>query len=142
MDTPKDTPKPLTIGKLAAAANVNVETIRYYQRLNLIREPDKPIQGYRKYPASHISRIRFIKRSQQLGFTLKEISDLLELGDGHCQEVQELATQKIHKIDERISDLQAMSEALNDLLSRCHAGGQKDAQCALIEILANRTSSD
>lgn len=137
-----DTSKSLTIGKLAAAAEVNVETIRYYQRLNLISEPDKPAQGYRQYPTNYISRIRFIKRAQQLGFTLKEINDLLELGDGHCQEVQQLAGKKIQKIETRISDLQAMREALNDLLSQCSDNGLENAHCALIEILANRASSN
>ena len=75
-------PIKLTIGKLAQSAEVNVETIRYYQQKHLLVEPIKPPQGYRIYPESYINRIKFIKRAQQLGFTLKEVSELLELGDG------------------------------------------------------------
>ena len=74
----------MTIGNLAKAAGVNVETIRYYQRIGLVDEPDKPAQGYRRYPASIIDRIRFIKRAQELGFRLNEIIDLLSLNDGNC----------------------------------------------------------
>ncbi len=75
--------KPLTIGFLAGAAEVNVETVRYYQRFGIIDEPLKPFDGYRVYPPETVGRIRFIKRAKQLGFSLKEISELLELGDGH-----------------------------------------------------------
>ena len=71
----------LTIGRLAQSAGVNVETIRYYQRVGLLKEPEKPAYGYRHYPPDTVARIRFIKRAQQLGFTLEEISELLSLGD-------------------------------------------------------------
>lgn len=108
--------KSLTIGKLAAA-DVNVETIRYYQRLNLISKPLRPIQGYRQYPAEFLLRIRFIKRGQHLGFTLKEIQELLDLGDGHCLGVQQLTAGKIKTIEERISALEAMRGALKDLFA-------------------------
>jgi MerR family mercuric resistance operon transcriptional regulator len=67
----------LTIGRLAKSANVNVETVRYYQRVGLIKEPPKPPAGYRVYTGDTINRIRFIKRAQQLGFTLHEITELL-----------------------------------------------------------------
>ncbi|HHI94305.1 MAG TPA: MerR family transcriptional regulator [Gammaproteobacteria bacterium] len=125
----------LTIGKLAAAAGVNVETIRYYQRLKLIIEPAKPDQGYRHYPAEYVLRVRFIKRAQQLGFTLKEIQELLELGDGHCQQVQQLAQVKLKKIRERITDLTAMYDALDSLLTQCQTSEADDARCALIETI-------
>ncbi len=125
----------LTIGKLAAAADVNVETIRYYQRLKLIIEPAKPAQGYRHYPAEYVLRVRFIKRAQQLGFTLKEIQELLELGDGHCQQVQQLAQVKLEKIRGRIADLNAMHDALDSLLVQCQTSGAGDARCALIETI-------
>ncbi len=125
----------LTIGKLATAADVNVETIRYYQRLNLIKEPFKPAQGYRQYSTDNISRLRFIKRSQELGFTLKEIQELLDLGDGHCHEVQQLAAKKIQQVEERITDLSAMGDALKDLLTQCQTTDSSNAQCALVETL-------
>lgn len=129
------TPKHLTIGKLAVATNVNVETIRYYQRLELILEPLKPDHGYRQYSDEYVLRVRFIKRCQQLGFTLKEIRELLDLGDGHCDQVQQLATKKIEKIEERIADLQAMDDALRDLLEKCQSPDANNRHCALIETL-------
>lgn len=126
----------LTIGKLAAAAGVNVETIRYYQRLKLLTEPVKPERGYRLYPDEYVLRVRFIKRAQQLGFTLKEIQELLELGDGHCQQVQQLAQVKLKKIEEHITDLNAMHDALDSLLTQCQISGAEDAaHCALIETI-------
>lgn len=134
-----DDAKLLTIGNLAAAAEVNVETIRYYQRLALIKEPPKPVQGYRQYPAEYILRVRFIKHCQQLGFTLREIQELLDLGDGQCQEVQQLTTKKIETIDERISDLKAMSSALKDLLAQCQSNAADDTRCSLIETLVKKT---
>jgi len=125
----------LTIGKLAAAAGVNVETIRYYQRLKLIIEPVKPAQGYRLYPDEYVLRVRFIKRAQQLGFTLKEIQELLDLGDVHCEQVQQLAQVKLKKIEEHITDLNAMHKALSSLLSQCRINGTDAAHCALIETI-------
>jgi MerR family transcriptional regulator, mercuric resistance operon regulatory protein len=71
----------LTIGRLAAAAGVNVETIRYYQRRGLLKEPMKPLGGYRNYPAEMVKRIRFIKKAQALGFTLENVAGLLHLND-------------------------------------------------------------
>lgn len=134
-----DAPKALTIGKLAVAAEVNVETIRYYQHLGLIQEPRKPLQGFRQYPLDDIARVRFIRRAQQVGFTLKEIRELLDLGDAHCQEVQQLARLKIKNIEERLQDLQSMRNALIDLLSQCEATGAKDIHCFLIETLGKET---
>lgn len=76
----------LTIGKLAESAGVNVETIRYYQRRGLLDEPQKPVEGYRRYPAYMVKRIRFIKRAQALGFTLEDVTGLLRLDAvGHVQ---------------------------------------------------------
>lgn len=137
-----DASKALTIGKLALAANVNVETIRYYQRIGLIKEPPKPVQGYRQYPADDIARVHFIRRAQQLGFTLKEIRDLLDLGDGHCQEVQALSRVKIKNIEERLRDLQSMRGALMNILSQCEATGNNDIHCALVETLSKEAPID
>ncbi|MBL1275197.1 MAG: MerR family DNA-binding protein [Ectothiorhodospiraceae bacterium] len=138
MSDPKSNISAYTIGKLAAAADVNIETVRYYQRLKLILEPVKPAHGYRQYSADYLSRILFIKRTQSLGFTLKEIQELLDLGDGHCQEVQQLAEDKIVKIEERLSDLQAMRSALKDLLIKCQTNNIENAPCALIKSIGIR----
>lgn len=126
----------LTIGKLAKQANVNVETIRYYQRMNLILEPEKPISGYRLYPSDDIARVNFIKRAQQLGFTLKEIRELLALGEKHCQEIQALANDKLKKIEQRMKDLKAMRSALKVLLTQCETNDDSNVSCAIIESLS------
>lgn len=125
---------PLTIGRLAKQANVNIETIRYYQRVGLIPEPKKPSQGFRVYNTDIISRIRFVKRAQELGFTLKEIEGLLDLGDGNCKQVQKYAEQKCQQIEERLQDLNAMKNALASLIKQCKTSDE-DIHCALIESL-------
>lgn len=127
-------PQKLTIGVVAEKASVNIETIRYYQRMQLLQEPQKPAQGYRIYPESDISRLRFIKRAQQLGFTLKEIRELMDLGDGHCHQVQGLAKHKLDLITERLVDLQNMRAALTELVTRCELN-PTDTHCAIIDTL-------
>ena len=126
--------KPLTIGLLAGQAGVNIETVRYYQRIGLVAEPSKPLQGFRIYPAETIDRIRFIKRAQQLGFNLKEISDLLELGSGHCTDVSVRAEEKRDQILGQIKDLQSLKSTLDTLIDACHAGDD-NACCPVIETL-------
>lgn len=128
----------LTIGKLALKADVNVETIRYYQRVSLINEPIKPLNGFRVYPLSDIERIKFIKRAQQLGFTLKEIQELINLGEGHCQEIQILAKQKLEKIESHMKDLKSMRKALKGLIIQCETDENSGAHCAIIESLTTR----
>jgi len=124
----------LTIGRMAKAAGVNVETVRYYQRIGLIDEPVKPQQGFRKYSKETLEQIQFIKRAQQLGFSLQEIADLLEMGDGHCSDVRIRAEKKRDKIEKQIQDLQALQDTLNQLIKACHSG--KDRQkCPLVETL-------
>ena len=125
----------MTIGQLARQADVNVETIRYYQRIDLIEEPRKPLQGYRRYPASIIDRIRFIKRAQDLGFTLKEISDLLLLNDRNCVEARTIAEHKREVIQRRIEDLNAMHSELSKLIKACRNNPEVQGHCAIIETL-------
>lgn len=129
--------KPLTIGNLAKAAEVNVETVRYYQRVNLIVEPDKPLQGYRIYPDDTLKRIQFIKRAQQLGFSLKEIAELLQLGEGQCEDVRHLAESKRNQIDKQINDLQNLKKTLNQLISCCKTDN-KENHCAIVEALSTQ----
>jgi len=129
----------LTIGKLAAAANVNVETIRFYQRQGLLPEPPRPPGSIRRYSRSLIERIEFIKRAKQVGFTLKEIAGLLTLGDGHCKQVQQLAEVKLEKIETKLKDLSLMRDALSELLVQCREQGDS-AHCSLVERLAEGAS--
>ena len=126
--------KPLTIGLLAKAAEVNLETVRYYQRIGLINEPVKPSQGYRIYPEETLSRIKFIKRAQQLGFSLQEIQELLELGDGHCDDIRLRAEQKQTQIDKQIKDLNKLRSTLADLINSCHKS-TKANHCAIVDTL-------
>lgn len=130
----------LTIGRLARSADVNVETVRYYQRVGLIDEPRKPLNGYREYPPTHIARIHFIKRAQQLGFTLKEIAELLSLGDGHCDDVRTLAEQKLTRIEAQIEDLNAMREVL-DRLIECCLKEHTTEHCSLIDTLSDKPNA-
>lgn len=127
---------PLTIGRLARAAGINVETIRYYQRIGLIEEPPRPSQGYRRYPAETVARIRFIKRAQELGFTLQEVQELLSLHDGDCDEARLLAEKKRAVIQARINDLQAIQAELETLIEACRSSDGQH-RCALIERLTD-----
>lgn len=126
--------KALTIGQLAKAAAVNIETVRYYQRFGIIKEPAKPVSGYRIYPDHIIDRIRFIKRAQQLGFSLKEIAELLQLGDGRCSDVKQRAEEKKAHIDEQINDLKNLRKTLDKLIKTCRRDGDK-SHCPIIETL-------
>ena len=125
----------LTIGSLADEAGVNVETIRYYQRRGLMPEPDKPAHGYRRYDATTVKRVRFIKRAQALGFTLEEIGGLLELDEAHaCAETRELAAHKLGAIETKLADLAAMRKALTALVRQCDAGAMQ-GNCPIIHAL-------
>lgn len=124
----------LTIGQLAEAGNVNLQTIRYYQRRGLMAQPVKPASGYRLYPSSEVKRLRFIKRAQALGFTLSEISQLLALQDGHCRDVQKLAAAKRADIKRKIRDLTEMNKALTALLAACRTSAPP-SPCPLIDSL-------
>ncbi len=128
--------KTFTIGALARTAGVNVETIRYYQRRGLLPKPGKPVAGYRRYPADTLARLRFIQRAQELGFTLREIGDLLALGGGSCRETQRLAERKRADVAARMQDLAAMRRTLDRLIKRCGAGAR--VACPIIESLGNK----
>ena len=126
---------PLTIGRVARLAGVHIETIRYYQRRGLIEEPPKPDQGYRHYPPETVQRIRFIKRAQQLGFTLAEIGELLELEEAGCERVQEVAARRCRQIERQIEDLQSVHQALQALLQACRSRSAGD-RCPIVESLS------
>lgn len=126
----------LTIGKLAEAAGVNVETIRYYQRCGLLEEPAKPLGGHRRYTLEQAKRLRFIKRAQALGFTLAEVGGLLRLDAAcACADTKALAVHKQELIDQKLADLAAMRQALSELIQQCDAAGD-EAACPIIEALA------
>jgi MerR family transcriptional regulator, mercuric resistance operon regulatory protein len=130
---------PMTIGQLAAAAGVNVETVRYYQRRGLLAPPEREPGSIGRYSAAALTRLRFIKRSQSLGFSLDDVEVLLSLDDGQaCTSARHLAEHNLAAVQERIQTLRALEGALHDLISRC-ATAKRKVSCPLIEAL---TSAD
>lgn len=125
----------LTIAGLAEDAGVGVETIRYYERRGLIQQPARRNGAYRRYGSDHVKRIRFVKRAQDLGFTLQEIETLLALQDGASRgQVRRVASARRAQIRARMADLRRMDRVLTHLLEECEAG--KTPHCPIIEILA------
>ena len=124
----------LTIGRLAKAAGVGIETVRYYQRLGLLPAgaPVPHGQAFRHYPLDAVERIRFVKRAQGLGFSLEEIGQLLQLNDGADRgKVRELARSRLDSVREKILDLQRIETALAHLLHECEHKGAAEA-CPII----------
>lgn len=124
----------MRIGELAKACGVGVETVRYYQRIGLMGTPAKPYGGIRNYTEVDLSRLRFIRRAQQLGFSLSEISTLLRLSSADCKDAQSLARHKLELIQGKITDLNRMASVLENVLVRC-AAGRRHRGCPIIESL-------
>lgn len=132
MDTP---PRTLTIGAFANSANVNVETIRFYQRKGLLTQPARAPGRIRRYGAADVARVKFVKSAQRLGFTLDEVAQLLKLDDGtHCSEAAELGAMRLADVRERLADLKRMESALSALVKQC-ASHPEDVSCPLIAAL-------
>ncbi len=118
--------KELTIGRLAKAAHVGIETIRYYQRQQLLPTPPTIRGAFRHYPTSLVERIRFIKRAQELGFNLSEIATLLKLADGtDRRSIRKLAADRLTQIRTKLTDLHRMEAALEHALRDCESTGLK-----------------
>jgi MerR family mercuric resistance operon transcriptional regulator len=124
-----------TIGALAEAAGVNLETIRFYQRRGLLPEPARPQGGIRRYGDPDLARVRFIKSAQRLGFSLDEVAELLKLEDGsHCGQARAQGERKLADVRARLADLQRIEQVLADLVERC--GSQRGrVRCPLIASL-------
>lgn len=125
----------LTIGRIAKLSQVNVETIRYYQKIKLINEPIKPLEGYRLYNNDTVRRLKFIKKAQRLGFSLKEIDELLEIGAGKCSDIQSKAEKKRNQISQQIKELQALERTLSTLIGSCQLTNT-DNSCPIVETLS------
>jgi len=127
----------MTRGQLAKAAGVHTETIRFYEQRELIPEPSRSAAGYRQYSDEYIGRIRFIKRAQDLGFTLREILELLSLRlapDSDRADVKRQVEEKISSIKLKITDLQRMRKALGELVSCCSGRGST-SECPILEFM-------
>ncbi len=129
--------KKITIGKAAAAADVNVETIRFYQRRGLLAEPPKTSGSFRYYDDAAIERVRFIKRAQTLGFSLEEIMGLLALQQSNaCKQTHDAAVLKLQLVEERIKDLSRIRTTLKALIQQCETGTSA-VSCPIIESLSH-----
>lgn len=132
--------KAITIGELAKATGVGVETVRFYERKGLVTAPTRKTSGYRQYPEETVERMRFIRRAQQVGFTLKEIKDLLALrddADARRGDVRGKAAAKIADIEAKVRDLLAMRESLVELLTSCEGDGPA-SECPIITALGDQ----
>ncbi len=126
----------MTIGRLAQAAGVNVETIRYYQRLGLLPIPARDYGSVRRYGPEDLKRLHFVRRAQRLGFSLDEIELLLKLSVGeHCAETKALAEQKLRLVEDKLGDLQAMRASLKALVRACGTG-RPGCGCPIIDKLS------
>ena len=127
----------MRIGDVATRAGVNVETLRYYERRGILRAPKRSAAGYREYPSDTVRLIRFIKRAQELGFTLDEIEELIAMRQTPSRrrdKVRELAAAKLRAIDERIARLHAIRDALSPLLDECSCNAET-VTCPILEAL-------
>lgn len=127
----------LKIGQVAQRGGVNLQTVRYYEREGLLPQPPRLPSGYRLFSEDAVRRVRFIKRAQELGFTLAEIRDLLSLRIDHerqSAEVRILAQAKIADIEKKIRTLQAMKTTLTHLTDRCSGHGPA-SECPILESL-------
>jgi len=125
----------LTIGTLAAASRVAVETIRFYQREGLVAVPPRPHGSIRRYSEADVARLKFIKAAQRLGFALSDVAELLRLDDGGgCAAIRVKAQAKLVAVRERLADLKRMETALAEMVDRCAMSGGT-ARCPLIASL-------
>lgn len=123
-------------GEVAARAGVNVQTLRYYERRGLLGRPARSTSGYRQYPEQAVRIVRFVKRAQDLGFSLDEVADLLRLrrvSTSRRASAQALATAKLADIETKLQQLEAMRAALGHLLAACCGGRSED--CPILEAL-------
>ena len=128
----------MTIGELAREAGVGVQTVRYYERRSLLTAAARRASGYREYTPAALERLRFIRRAQQLGFTLTEIAELLALRlDPHttAADIKGRAEQKIGEIDRKLRDLERIRQALFHLAGGCRGGHGPTGDCPLLEAL-------
>jgi len=126
----------LSIGGLAQRTGVNLETVRYYENIGIMPKPPRSAAGHRRYDQEHLKRLNFVKRSRQLGFTLKDVRALLALVDGGdytCGEVHDLTLKHLHDVREKITDLLRLESTLAEISDKCADG--TIPECPVIETL-------
>ena len=124
------------IGALARESGVNIETIRYYEKIGIMPKPARSSGGYRLYMAQHIKRLTFIRRGRELGFSLDELRDLLRLVDGRsytCAEVRTLTLDHVADIRRKITDLRRLERVMTGIASRC--SGKRIPECPIVDAL-------
>lgn len=134
----------LSIGQLAKAAGVGVETVRFYEREGLLPEPPRRASGYRQYPSDAVGRIRFIRRAKDLGFTLREIAELLDLRvdpDKTCADVRALARAKLGAVEQKMNDLARIKAALEKLANACRGQGPT-SECPILDSISHDEAHD
>jgi MerR family mercuric resistance operon transcriptional regulator len=126
----------MTIGRLSTRTGCHLETVRYYERIGLLPKPGRTAGGHRLYGADAVSRVAFIRRARELGFTLEQVRNLLRLVDGGhytCAQIRPLAVEHLDEIGRKIADLQSIERALRDMAARCVRG--RAPRCAVIDAL-------
>ena len=127
----------LNIGQVAKQTGVTVETVRFYEKQGLVAEPQRSESGYRQYPKETVKRVRFIQHAKEVGFTLKEVGELLVLRQEpgkSCADIKLRATQKIETVDQKIQDLNRIREALVRMVMKCSGRGAL-SECPILEEL-------
>jgi MerR family mercuric resistance operon transcriptional regulator len=126
----------LSIGTLSARSGVNIETIRYYEKIGVMPKPSRSAGGYRVYEPEHVKRLHFVRRGRELGFSLDELRGLLRLVDGHaytCAQVHALAVTHVKDIREKIADLRRLERAMSEMAAQCT--GDEVPECPVIDAL-------
>jgi len=130
----------LSIGTLAHETGTKVQTIRYYEQIGLMPEPDRTAGGQRRYTSAGLDRLAFIRHARQLGFTLEAIRELLELGDHPdrpCAEADAIARRQLQEVERRLTRLQALRTELRRMVHEC--GGGRSAECRVLEVLRDHS---
>ena len=133
----------LTIGKLAQSAGVNLETVRFYERKGLLKRPTSKRGAFRVYPFEYVSKIQFIKKAQEIGFTLNEIKELLVLDQNKkatCSDVASIARLKVSEVKEKINSLKLMEKSLNKIIKACEIGPNEKACCRVSDCFDSKCS--
>ncbi|MGH8188092.1 MAG: MerR family transcriptional regulator [Steroidobacteraceae bacterium] len=136
-------PMRLTIGRLSTRATVNIETVRYYEKVGLLPSPPRTAGGHRLYGEAHVKRLTFVRRARELGFTLEEIRALLHLADERppsCARARSLATKHLADVREKIADLKRMERVLTQTVALCEEGDRPE--CPLLEALFRENASE